>query len=357
VLYDIAEKTLRLQRRNKKIIRLNVGDPDQSTHKEIVEAACESIKKGETKYSFASGEPELKQKLAEVHGVPPERVIITPGSKCAIFMISCALLRKGENVVIPSPHWTAYGSIIESVGAKTRFLETSISSKWRIEEGKLEQLIDEKTRLLILNNPNNPTSRVIPEKTVEKLVQLADDKDVMVLSDETYSDISFVKVKSVVDFGEQHALVNSFSKTYAMTGWRIGYCILPKGLADKLTRLAQLSFSNVPVFVQRAAMKALDLKSEISVVMREKYRQRARATCKMLAETKLEFTEPEAPFYLFPRLANLDSERLAMNLLDRGVAITPGTAFGPYREHFRIALTAPDKEIELGVKTLCEALE
>jgi aspartate aminotransferase len=165
-----------------------------------------------------------------------------------------------------------------------------------------------------------------------------------------------VKTKSILDYGDSNILVNSFSKTFAMTGWRIGYAITEKGLTEKMVRLNQMTLTNVPVFIQKAALKALELRQEIARKIREKYQKRAELACDMLARTKMKFTKPDAPFYLFPKCDGLNSEKFALDLLEKGVAITPGTAFGDYREHFRIALTVPDEEIELGLERICEEL-
>jgi len=357
MLYEINEKALELESRGKKIIKLNVGDPDQSTPHEIIETAYEAMKRGETKYSFAAGEPWLREDLANIHCVSPENVVIMPGSKWAIFLIMYLLMKNGENVVIPSPHWTSYELIAKSVGAEIRFLRTEIDSNWQIDTEKLEELIDKRTRLLILNNPNNPTSKVVDKKALEKIVEIADARGITILSDEVYANISFVKVESILGLSHKHILINSFSKTFGMTGWRIGYTIVQKGLADRLVKLQQITLTNVPVFIQRAASKALENMNELANKMREDYKRRADLASKIFSAARLKFTEPEAPFYFFPKCINLDSEKLALDLLDKGVAITPGTAFGQYREHFRIALTVPDEEIKPALNIICEALE
>lgn len=357
MLYEISEKTMKLESEGKKVIKLNLGDPDQPTPNEIIEAAFEAMKHGNTKYSFSAGEPRLRKELASIHGVSAENVVITPGSKWAIFALMYLMFKNGGNVIIPSPHWTSYELIAKSLGAEVRFLRTEIDANWEIDVEKLEELIDQRTKLLILNNPNNPTSKIIDEKTLEEIVQVANDKKTTILSDEAYSEISFVKTKSILDFNDEHILVNSFSKTFAMTGWRVGYVIVKRELADKLMKLHQITLTNIPVFIQQAAIKALELRHEIANKMREDYRRRADLTSKIFSKTKLKFTKPDAPFYFFPKYDKLDSERFALDLLDKGVAITPGTAFGQYRDHFRIALTIPDKEIEPGLAKICEALK
>jgi len=356
MLYEINQRAMELESEGKRIIKLNLGDPDQPTPKEIIAAALEAMKQGKTKYSFYAGEKTLREKLASINDVSAENVVIIPGSKWAFFSIMYLLLKDGGNVIIPTPYWTAYELAAKSLGVETRFLRTEIDSNWRIDTEKLRNLIDQNTRLIILNNPNNPTSKVVENSSLEEIVEVANDKKITIMSDEVYRDLSFVRTKSILEFGGDHILINSFSKTFAMTGWRIGYVVVGTELAGKMVKLNQMTFTNVPVFVQEAALKALELKQKIAREMRELYRRRADLACKLLSKTGLRFTKPDAPFYFFPKYHNLDSEKFAFDLLDKEVAITPGTSFGDYREHFRIALTVPDEEIKLGLERICEAL-
>ncbi len=357
MLYEINEKALKLESEGKKIIRLNIGDPDLSTSNEIIEAAYEAMKKGKTKYSSSYGETKLREKLAEIHHVSPDQVVITPGSKWGVFATMYLALRDGGNVIVPTPYWTAYELTAKSLGAKTKLLRTEFDSQWQIDLEKLEDLIDGETRMIILNNPNNPTSKVMAPEILDGIVQIANDKGIPILSDEVYGTISFVKTKSILDYEGNHILSNGFSKTFTMTGWRLGYIIASKELVDKITRLNQITISNVPVFIQEAGLKALELQKQISTKIREEYRERAKIASNIMSKTALEFTEPEAPFYVFPRKRGLDSERFVLDLLDKGVAVAPGTSFGDYREHFRISLTAPREMIKTGLNRICEALE
>jgi aspartate aminotransferase len=357
MLYEINEKALKLESEGKKIIRLNLGDPDLATPPEIVEAAYASMKAGKTKYSSSYGELNLRQKIAELHGVKTENVVITPGSKWGIFATMFLMLKNSGNVIIPTPYWTAYDLIARSFGAKTKLLRTEMENGWKIDLGKLENLIDEETKMIILNNPNNPTSKVIDTKTLDDIVKLANKKGVTILSDEVYSAISFVNTKSILDYDKEckHILSNGFSKTFTMTGWRIGYLIANKMLIDNITKLNQITINNVPVFIQEAALKGLELHKQIASKIKAKYKQRADLASVKLSSAGFKFTKPDAPFYVFPKLDGLDSEKYTLNLLDKGVAVAPGTAFGDYREHFRISLTAPDNEIEVALDKICEA--
>ena len=166
MLYEINEKALRLESEGKKIIRLNLGDPDLATPNEIIEAAYAAMKAGKTKYSSSYGEIKLRQKLAELHGVKAENVVITPGSKWGIFATMYLMMRDGGNVIIPTPYWTAYDLIAKSLGAKTKLLRTEMENGWKVDLAELEALIDKETKMIILNNPNNPTSKVLDVKTL-----------------------------------------------------------------------------------------------------------------------------------------------------------------------------------------------
>lgn len=357
MLYEINEKALKLESEGKKIIRLNLGDPDMNTPPEIVQAAYASMQAGKTKYSSSYGELSLRKAIAEVHGVKTENVVITPGSKWAIFSTMFLLLKNGGNVIIPTPYWTAYDLIAKSFGANVKLLRTEMETGWKVDLDKLEGIIDSDTKMIILNNPNNPPSKVMDTQTLEGIVEIANRKGVTVLSDEVYGAISFVETKSILDYDNEckHILSNGFSKTFTMTGWRIGYLVANKPLVDKVTKLNQITFNNVPVFIQDAALKGLELREQIAANIKAKYKQRADLASAKLSAGGFQFTAPDAPFYVFPKRKGLDSEKFTLDLLDKGVAVAPGTSFGDYREHFRISLTAPDDQIRVALDKISEA--
>jgi aspartate aminotransferase len=314
------------------------------------------MKQGKTKYSSAAGEKALREELASIHGVSVDNVVVTTGSKWAIFSLLFLSLKKGDNVVLPSPHWTSYALGAKKLGAEIRLLKRDLESDWKVNPEQLEALIDDKTRMIILNSPNNPTSKVIDEKTFSEIVQIAKDKGVKVLSDEVYSDISFVKAKSILDFGDDNILVSGFSKSFLMTGWRIGYVVVKKELAKQMIKLNQITTTCVPAFIQYGALKGLESRKQIADDIRKQFKVRTEAAYSVLSKSKMQFSRPDAPFYLFPKVDGLDSERFALDLLDKGVAVAPGTAFGDYREYFRIALTVGEDKIREGLEKLCEAL-
>ncbi len=352
-IYEVSEKVFKLEQQGKHIIKFNIGDPDQSTDARIIDACNKAMKEGMTKYGPGAGEMALRKRIAEDHGVKPENVFITPGSKFAIFAAMDTLLKKGDNLVMPSPHWSAYELAAKAIGAETHLVKTSMKDGWKADPSKIEAAINDKTKLIILSNPSNPTSMITDEKTLESLVEIAAKHKVPILSDECYGEIAFKKVKSMTEFGVDNICVRSFSKTFAMTGWRVGYAIANEELVKRFVKVTQYTISNVAPFVQYAALKALDLKDEIAGEMRKIYKKRAETVCSMLAKTKLEFCKPEAPFYLFPYCGE-DSEKVTLELIDKGVAITPGTAFGDFKEYFRLALTIPDGEIKSGTEIIAK---
>jgi aspartate/methionine/tyrosine aminotransferase len=268
------------------------------------------------------------------------------------------LLKGNGNVIIPTPYWTAYELIAKQIGAKVKLLKTELENDWKIDPAKLEALIDKDTKMIILNNPNNPTSKVMDEKSLDAVVEIANRKGITILSDEVYGTIAFTKTKSILDYNAdcKHILSNGFSKTFSMTGWRIGYIIADKLLVDNITKLNQITINNVPVFIQDAALKGLELRNQIATAIEKKYKERADLASKKLSNAGLSFSKPDAPFYVFPKRAGLDSEKFTLSLLDKGVAVAPGTSFGDYREHFRISLTAPDDQINVALDKICEAL-
>jgi aspartate aminotransferase len=358
VLYEINEKAIRLENQGKKIIRLNLGDPDLATPNEIIEAAYVAMKAGKTKYSSSYGETNLRERLAELHGVKAENVVITPGSKWGIFATMYLMMKTGGNIVIPTPYWTAYDLIAKSLGAQTKLLRTEMEDGWKVDLDKLESMIDKNTRMIILNNPNNPTSKVIDAETLDGIVEIANKKGVTILSDEVYGTISFVKTKSILEYDGDHThiLTTGFSKTFSMTGWRIGYIIANKQLVDNITKLNQITINNVPVFIQEAALKGLEMQKQLATKIKEEYQERAKMASKTLAKAGFSFTKPEAPFYVFPKSPGLNSEKFTLDLLDKGVAVAPGTSFGDYKEHFRISLTVPREEIKTALDIISEAL-
>lgn len=351
MLYKIAEKIYELESQGKKIVRMNVGEPIWPTPKEVCEGAIEEIRNKPIRYGSSSGAKDFRKTLAEIHKARTENVVVEPGSKYAIFSLMHLLLKNQGEVMLFSPHWTAYEQMAEQVGGKFKKLELKLEEEWKIDMDKVNEECTKNTKLFIINNPCNPTSNVWDEKTEKAIKEIAEDNGTYVLFDDAYRELTFEEVKDR-KFEGNEILVGSFSKSLMMSGWRLGYVVAPKELCDKLTKLNQITITNVPEFIQHGAMKALPKKKEIVQGLRDRCKESAEVAYKMLKESGFEVVKPKAGFYIFPKL-EVDGVQAAEKLLEYGYAIVPGAAFGNYKNHVRISICHP-KEV---VKDCMEKLE
>ncbi len=336
ILYEFAEKINKLEASGKKIIKLNLGEQSQPTPKIIIKAGIKSLKAGETGYGSGLGEKYLREKIAEIQGVSPENVVVTTGSKISVYSLMKILLDKGDNVIVPSPYWPAYELIAQNIGADIRFLKTNFEECWEVDPQKLEQMIDQRTKAIILTNPNNPTSTMLSSKTLKEIVSIAERKNIYILYDNAYMGLAFKKQEKIES--PNLIKIETFSKGFAMTGWRVGYTICKKELAEKMLKFNQITTSCVPKFVQRAAFAALENREKIQRKMTNISKKRASFACKILKKYNFDFVKPDAGFYVFPNI-KVNSIRLAENLLEKGIGIVPGSAFGDYQNFARISLT------------------
>jgi aspartate aminotransferase len=367
-LYEFAEKVHAAKAQafsaNLPFTSLFLGELDAPTPAAIVRAGRLSLQNGRTKYGSAYGETPLRQAIAADHDVPLERVIITPGSKFAIFAIIRELAgakpkdgRPAGRVVTIYPHWPGFAAICGELGVELTLVRTTLENGWVPSEKEVEDALlsvnGSAARLLILCNPSNPTSTILPAKTVSKLIALARAKGVPVLLDEAYKHLAFKTLKTPADPNDDGVIIaGSFSKRLAMTGWRCGYLVAPPALDHKLAGLAQSSYSCVPPFVQDAALAGLS-KPGIPRKFAREFKARAEAAARVLAEAGWEVVPPQAGFYAFARKKGLDSDAFVMSLLSKeNIAIAPGTAFG-YPEFLRISLSLPVAELE---KTLAKVV-
>ena len=336
ILYEFAEKVNKLEASGRKIIKLNLGEQNQPTPKIVVKAAIQSLKAGETSYGPGLGEKYLREKIAEIHKTSSEKVAVTTGSKISIYSLMKIILGTGDNVIVPSPHWPAYKLIAENIGAEIRFLKTDFENKWDVDVQKLESLIDSRTKMIILTNPNNPTSTMMNPKTLNEIVSLAERKGIYILYDNAYMGLAFNKPDKLSS--ENVFCVETFSKAYAMTGWRVGYTICKKEIAEKMLRFNQITTSCVPKFVQRAAYAALENKEKIQKKMANISKKRSAFASDILKKNNFEFVKPQAGFYVFPNV-RVDGLQFTEKLLERSIAVVPGAAFGDYNDFVRISLT------------------
>ncbi len=355
MLYETFEKIYALERAGKKIIKLNVGEPDWKPPKSAVKAACLGMKTGAGIYGSSAGESPLREELARLHGCKKENVVITPGSKFGIYSLLKILLRNGDAALSFSPNWTAYGLMCNSLGANLKLIETRQEEGWKANLAGLEAAIDANTKIILLNSPGNPTSVALLPKEEEELISIAKSKGIAVLADDAYRDLCF-DARKERQFDGHTLIAGTFSKTFGMTGWRIGYAIAPEEMIVKMAEMHRITITNVPVFLQSAALSALLQKEKIARRARRLCKKRAKLAFGMLG-SKLQCVKPNAGFYMFPRLPEgTETGKFLDSLLEKGVAIAPGGAFGNYKNHVRISLCREEEALKEAFEKINSAL-
>ncbi len=312
-------------------IRLDVGQPDIPVRREVIEETVNSLRRGETGYTSTNGIRELREAIAEVEGVSPEEVIIGPGAKLLI----AAEIAMANRIAVVAPHWNAYLLIARQFGKEVEVFPTSLEEDW------IPDLKGTEADLIILNYPNNPTGRVLPRKNLREIVEIAEDTGAKILSDEIYAELSFVEFTPVRDLYEKTVTVKGFSKLFSMTGFRLGYAIADPQEVSRIRRFIESTVTCVPIFVQRAGIKALELREELMGSIRKEYQRRAKLASRLLSG--LDFRKPEGAFYVFLRVP-YDGLAFAERLLLRGVSVFPGVAFGDYPNFVRISLSGSGLE-------------
>ena len=266
------------------------------------------------------------------------------------------LLNPGDEIIVIEPAWPAYKDCALNAGIKVRTIKTTLETKWEPSIDQIKNTINENTKMIILNSPNNPTGEVLPEKLLDDIIQTAKNHDLYVLSDEIYSEYANNDWKSVLIYNYEKSIVaKSFSKSHAMTGYRIGWIVADPSIIDNMSKLQALSLTNVSEPIQYAALQAL--KADISGNT-EVMNSRLEALVKIAKDIGLEFTEPDGAMYLFAKTKykNFDATKFSEKLLEQGVAIAPGEGFGDYKEFFRITAIDESKLIE-GMKILDTVLK
>lgn len=367
---DIKRQADRLKAKGADIIDFGAGDPDFDTPLQIREAAKRAIDEGFTHYTSPEGIDELKDALIKRYktkyeaAYTPEEVMVTVGAKGALFNIALALFEEGDEVILPSPYWVSYVEQIKFTGAKPVILETKPGEGFKINRRELEKLINKKTKAILINSPNNPTGQIIDQSQMKNLLDIAYKHDLYLISDECYEDIIFDRDKfaslSAMD-KERSLVVSAVSKTYAMTGWRLGYVMGPKEIIAQLKKLQGQSVTCVNSIAQKAASLALSSAHQEVEKMRKEYLKRREVLMEGLAScANLSCMCPEGTFYAFPCVNKFirknpsisGSYDLAMYLLNRAqVAVVPGIAFGQ-EGHIRISFAQPIQIIKEGVERL-----
>ena len=347
--FEVLNRARALERRGKNIIHLEIGEPDFDTPSNVVEAGVDALRKGWTHYGPAAGLPELRVALAEYVSrtrgvkVTSEEVVVVPGGKPIIFFTVLALIDDGDEVIYPNPGFPIYESMINYVGGRAIPIQLREERDFSLDVDELAPLINDRTKLIILNSPHNPTGGVMPRKDVEQIAELIGDRNIMVLSDEIYSRLLFdggqhFSIMSVPGMQERTILLDGFSKTYAMTGWRMGYGVMRTDLAAHMTRLMTNSNSCTASFTQVAGIEAIRGDQGSVDHMREEFQSRRDVVVAGLNKIKgFSCRMPKGAFYVFPNITRTGwkSKPLADALLEQaGVAALAGTSFGAFGEGY-----------------------
>ncbi|MEM3421809.1 MAG: pyridoxal phosphate-dependent aminotransferase [Candidatus Hadarchaeum sp.] len=359
-----------LERSGRRIIHMEVGEPDFDTPAHIKEAAKQALDRGMTKYTPSAGIPELREAIAEHFvkqgiNVAAKNVIVTPGAKHAIFCALAAALDPGDEVLIPSPCWT-YEAMVKIVGGKPVFIQGSAKNGFKLEEEKLKKSLTPKSRLLLLNYPNNPTGAVMSATDLKPILDIAVDHDLWILSDDIYNVLVYEGEQGnplkFPGMAERTISINGFSKAYAMTGWRIGYAVAPADFIVEMAKIQEASTSCTASFVQVAAITALKGPQDFVAEMRAEYRRRRDVLVEGLNKIDgIDCLKPQGAFYVFPNIEKLGMssfEFCELLLKSKGVAAVPGSGFGPGGEgHVRLSYATSMENIKLAIELIKEFVE
>jgi aspartate/methionine/tyrosine aminotransferase len=346
--FEVLNKARALERKGKEIIHLEIGEPDFDTPKNIVDAAVDALRKGWTHYGPSAGLPELRQAIADQVAnsrgvkISADEVVVVPGGKPIIFFVLLALADQGDEVIYPNPGFPIYKSMIEYVGARAVPIRLLEERDFGFEVEELASLITDRTRLIILNSPHNPTGGVLSQHDLRDIASAIGKRNIMILSDEIYSRLVFegehYSILSEPGFQERTILLDGFSKTYAMTGWRMGYGVMRPDLAAHITRLMTNSNSCTASFTQIAGIEALrGDQSSVDRMRSEFQRRRDVFVAGLNRIVGFSCRLPKGAFYVFPNIKKTGwkSKKLADALLtEAGVACLSGTAFGDFGEGY-----------------------
>ncbi|MDZ7362107.1 MAG: pyridoxal phosphate-dependent aminotransferase [candidate division KSB1 bacterium] len=370
--FEVLGRAKALEAQGRKIIHLEIGEPDFDTPLFIREAAREALKRGRTHYTPAAGIPELRQAICDEvqrrRGVTvrPENVVVTPGAKPIIYFPLTALIEDGDEVIYPNPGFPIYESVIEFVGGKAVPLHLKEENEFRVDLNELESLLTPRTRMIIINSPQNPTGGILTRDDVRAIAAIARSKNLLILADEVYKNIVYehehASILSEPGMLERTILLDGFSKTYAMTGWRLGFGVMPAALAQKVEQLMINSNSCTTTFVQDAGVAALrGPHDEVDAFVRE-FKKRRDLMVDGLNQIKgVRCLKPGGAFYCFPNISRLpmSSKQLADLLLNEaGVAVLSGTAFGKFGEgYLRLSYANSLENIQEALRKMKQVIE
>ena len=369
--FEVLARAQGLERQGKRVIHLEIGEPDFDTPTHITEAAKRALDEGATHYGPSAGLPELREAIAkhvgETRGIPvsPDEVVVTPGAKPIMFFAILALAGRGDEVVYPNPGFPIYESVISFAGGVPVPIPLREESGFGFDLAELERRVSRRTKLLIINSPQNPTGGVLAPDEIGRIAELARHFRIPVLSDEIYRRFlyegQFTSIASQPGLKEQTIILDGFSKSYAMTGWRLGYGVMPAPLAEHMTRLMTNSVSCTATFVQQAGLAALRGDDGPVQAMVEEFRRRRDLVVEGLNRLPgVSAVRPRGAFYVFPNIKALrrPAKEIATYLLDEaGVALLWGTAFGEFGEgYLRLSYAASAAAIQEALDRMGTAL-
>ena len=346
--FDVLVKARALEAKGHSIIHMEIGEPDFPTPVNIIEAGRQALADGWTKYGATQGDPELREVIAELVSktrgisVSDQNVVVTPGGKPILFFPLLALLEPGDEVLYPNPSFPIYESVIRYCGAAPLPLPLIEERGFSLDLDMLRAKLSPRTKVLMINSPQNPTGGVIPEEDIRAIAELVRDRDLMVLSDEVYSNIYFDRkpfsIASLPGMAEKTIILDGFSKTYSMTGWRMGYGVMPKWLVDGVCLMMVNCVSHTASFSQRAGIEALTGPQEAVAEMVAEFKRRREVIVEGFNRIPgFSCTMPGGAFYAFPNVkkTGIPSDDLADRILNEaGVACLTGTSFGSFGEGY-----------------------
>ena len=359
----VFEESRRLEEQGSKVIHLEVGEPDFGPPQRVLDATVKALKEGRTHYTSKYGLPELRRALADKMSerwgasIKPNEVLITPGGKAALTLALSATLSQGDSAIIIEPSWPAYRKCVESFGCRARVVHTKLEDEWELDVNKIEELIDETTKTIILNSPSNPTGKSLKRRTIESIIEIAAKHNLTILSDEAYTEFSYENRHSLLAEDCEKIVIGTFSKAWGMTGFRLGYIITSSERCDTIADLAGDLYTCVPEPIQLAGVAALDCFDEVDVYVAEMKKRRELVTS-LLKPLPIEYKEPDGAFYIFFKLkGGISGEEFVEQMLKKHrVALTPGSGFGNYPQFIRLSFCRPEEELREGVARMREML-
>ena len=355
---SIFLKAKSLEAQGNKIIHMEVGEPDFLPPKIVKDTLEKVFDKGFLKYGQAKGMPVFRETLAKYVSkkfnvnINQDNIIVSPGARFSIFTAITTLLNPGDEMIIIEPAWPAYKDCALNSGIKVRSINTTFANKWEPSLEQIKNTINSNTKMIVLNYPNNPTGKILNEKLQDDIIEIAKKNNLYVLSDEIYSQYINTNWKSILSYNYPKSIVTqSFSKSHAMTGFRIGYSIANSKIIEKMAKLEALCLTNVSELIQYVAMKALEADTSNNT---NTVQNRLVMLAQKASEMGLDFTIPDGAMYLFARInqEGIDGVEFANNALEKGLAVAPGEGFGDYKDFIRLSACQNEETLMEGMDIL-----